>query len=88
MVKWSVVVALIFYSNFKQIYEWMVNLVKRFSNVATLVDGGMSSEGRHVLGVRIAFGKNLPIIYMDGGELRARDWLGPGLGPVRPALPP
>lgn len=49
-------------------YSWMYSLTSHFPGVATLVDGGLSGEGRHMVGVRIAHAENLPIVFLEGGE--------------------
>ncbi|KAJ1523629.1 hypothetical protein ONE63_001472 [Megalurothrips usitatus] len=54
-------------------YTWMEGLVKRFPAVATLVKGGWSTEGRHILGVRIAHAADLPVIYVEAG-IHGREW--------------
>lgn len=57
-------------------YGWMESLVQRFPNVSTLMDGGRSYEGRHMLGVRIAHAENLPVFYLEGG-IHGREWISP-----------
>ncbi|XP_034232626.1 zinc carboxypeptidase-like [Thrips palmi] len=64
------------YHRLSSMYSWMQSLVSHFPGVASLVDGGLSHEGRHMLGVRVAHAEGLPIVFLEAG-IHAREWIGP-----------
>ncbi|XP_052131952.1 zinc carboxypeptidase A 1-like, partial [Frankliniella occidentalis] len=55
------------------IYSWMYKLAKRSGGVASVVKGGLTSEGRHILGVRVAHAPDLPVVILEGG-VHGREW--------------
>ncbi|KAK3907667.1 Zinc carboxypeptidase A 1 [Frankliniella fusca] len=61
------------YHRIDTIYGWMYQLARESGSAASVVSGGLSSEGRHILGVRLAHAPDLPVVIVEGGIL-GREW--------------
>ncbi|CAK1550138.1 unnamed protein product [Leptosia nina] len=65
-----------YYQSWEEVEEWMVNMVARYPNVASIVTAGRSAEGRDIRGVKIDFKKReRPVIGMIESTLHAREWI-------------
>ncbi|KAL7739653.1 hypothetical protein ACLKA6_018861 [Drosophila palustris] len=65
------------YYELEDTYNWMESLAKKYPHVVTLIEGGKTYEGRHILGVKIS--KSLsekPGIFLEAG-IHAREWIAP-----------
>ena len=68
------------YHSLEEITEWMDTLVKDYPDLVSLVDVGMSFEGRTITAVKFTgkAGSNetKPGLWLDGG-IHSREWVGP-----------
>ncbi|KAJ8723715.1 hypothetical protein PYW07_007695 [Mythimna separata] len=67
-----------FYQPLEEIFSWLDQIGRDYSDVVTLVTIGESVEGRPIRGVKIDFKKrNNPVIGMIEGGIHAREWISP-----------
>lgn len=64
------------YYKLDQIYGWLEHLVETHQNVASVIIGGRSYEGRDIKGIRISHGSGKKAIFIEGG-IHAREWISP-----------
>ncbi|CAG4957142.1 unnamed protein product [Colias eurytheme] len=62
------------YYNLRQINDWLDDIVSRYSNVASIIVGGESYEGRPIRGVKISHGSGRRAIFIESG-IHAREWI-------------
>ncbi|CAK1550141.1 unnamed protein product [Leptosia nina] len=62
------------YYTLGQINTWLDDLVARHSNVASIIVGGQSYEGRPIRGVKISHGSGKRAIFIESG-IHAREWI-------------
>ncbi|XP_015591347.1 carboxypeptidase B [Cephus cinctus] len=64
------------FPRYNVIVSYLQDIVKSYSNVATLLDIGTSYEGRTIYAIKISSGSNNPAILIDAG-IHAREWAAP-----------
>jgi len=65
------------YHSLEGINAWLENLAKKHPEVVTLVQLGLSTQGRPIQGVKIAFGgENRTTVFIESG-IHAREWIAP-----------
>ncbi|CAB3248808.1 unnamed protein product [Arctia plantaginis] len=62
------------YYDLDSVYSWIDDLAALFPQVATIVIGGRTHEGREIKGLRISHGSGRKAIFVEGG-LHAREWI-------------
>ncbi|GAB0086191.1 hypothetical protein DMENIID0001_001960 [Sergentomyia squamirostris] len=62
------------YHTLDEIYEWMDVMAWAHSNVATIVTGGVSHEGRLIKGLKISHKSGNPGVFIEGG-IHSREWI-------------
>ncbi|KAF5272916.1 hypothetical protein FQR65_LT04845 [Abscondita terminalis] len=63
------------YSRLETINSWMMSLPNKYPQV-TVVQGGISYEGRPILGVKVSYKPGNKIVFLEGG-IHAREWIAP-----------
>ncbi|KAK3924697.1 Levanase [Frankliniella fusca] len=65
------------YHDLEEIYKWMQGLEKKHPGAVQVVEGGRTSEGRRILGVRVKLSEGeLPVALLEAG-IHAREWISP-----------
>ncbi|XP_047512876.1 zinc carboxypeptidase-like [Pieris napi] len=62
------------YYTLDQINNWLDDLVARYSDVASIIVGGRTYEGRQIRGVKISHGSGKRAIFIESG-IHAREWI-------------
>lgn len=62
------------YYDLDGVYSWIDELAALFPQVATVVIGGRTHEGRQIKGLKISHGPGRKAIFVEGG-LHAREWI-------------
>ncbi|KAF5272917.1 hypothetical protein FQR65_LT04846 [Abscondita terminalis] len=63
------------YFDLETIYAWLESLPGKHPQV-TVVEGGVSYEGRKILGVKVSYKPGNKIVFLEGG-IHAREWIAP-----------
>ncbi|XP_017072537.2 zinc carboxypeptidase [Drosophila eugracilis] len=65
------------YHPLASINAWLEHLAKTHNDAVTIVNMGLSTQGRPIQGVKIAFGReNLTTVFVESG-IHAREWIAP-----------
>lgn len=65
------------YHTLDEIYNWIDELGQKYSGKVRVIQGGRTSEGRPIKGVKLSFGESKrPAVFIEGG-IHAREWISP-----------
>lgn len=64
------------YARIDQIYDWLIMLSSQYPRIVTVIEGGRTSEGRRILGVKLSFqpGNERRGVWLDS-LIHAREWI-------------
>ncbi|KAJ9590884.1 hypothetical protein L9F63_016089 [Diploptera punctata] len=64
------------YYDLDVIYDWMKEIANTYPDIVELYEGGTTYEERTILGVKLSYKPNNPVVFIESG-IHAREWVCP-----------